>query len=257
MGLTVGRGTPTVSGGATSGWLANKPPAYTLTREINFSQSIPAGVGGGAIGTGAQRAITGATNWYAIYDADGSGGSNWSQITASDEPGSPSTAWRLHFEAGTYNDGTTHGNVFTILSGGPTGLYGCYSIRYDPAFLWHPISNKHINLSIAGGLWIIQSLEAPNMWLRVHNMVTDTLFTPTINTPITLGVWHIIEFHIAQGSPGTIKVWVDGELRTNVTNSNFTIAFQEFGLYGHRGGGGETLAADCYYDLGHIYLATP
>lgn len=249
-------GTAATLTGPNAGWLANKPANYTMRTELNFSQAVPSGNGGGAIGTGTQRAIPG-TDWYIIYDADGSGNSsssNFDLISDATAPTSTPDAWRLTFQAGTYSDGKTHGNIFTIVSGNPTGFYTCYAIKWSSDFVWHAISNKHLNLSVTGGLWIIQSRES-SVYFRVHDMITDTLYAPQINTMPTLGVWHIIEAQIEAGSPGKIRVWIDGVL-TSSYNPNITFELDEFGLYGHRGGGGETLPTTCSYDLGHIYLAT-
>ena len=246
------------------GWLANKPAAYTLYSEINFSQLVPSG-------SPTERDITSGDGWRLIYDDLGypSGGygvshaptSNFAPVVDSTEPASPSTAWRLTMRSGTYADGHGHGNILRPISGNPTKLYCCYSIKYDSDFIWHDISNKHLNIEVTGGQWLVQAYEstAPGMWWRVHDYVTDTAYTPSINTAISLGDWHIIEMQLELSSPGTIKLWIDGVLRTNTTNSNLGNSFTTFGLYGHRGGGGEDVSAfshDIGYTLGHIYLAT-
>lgn len=242
----------------------NKPSGWSELTTMDFSMAVPGGNGGGLISTGTERSIPGApSGWRLIYDADGSGdtnSSNFTRISDATEPGGQGHAWRLTMQGGTYTDGTSHGNVFYLIPGGPSKLYACYTIKYDADFIWHSISNKHLNLTVSGGQWLVQSYEAtaPGMWWRIHDYVTDTAYTPSINTAIALGVWHTVEVIIELSSPGALKVWIDGVQRTNTTNLNLGGTFTEgFGIYGHRGGGGEALAHDVWYDLGYVHLAVP
>lgn len=249
--------------GGGSGWRANDPGWATFA-EINLNMAVPSG-------SPTERLIPGGGNWHIIFDdlgAPAGGGpglgvshsptSNFSLITDATEPASPSGAWNLWQAAGIYTDGHGHGNIGIPVTS-TNRMYGCYSCRWNTGYNWHAISNKHINLEVSGGSpWLIQSFigTGGGMWMRAEDLNLGIGYNPQINTALTLGVWHILEFQVEAGTPGVVKVWVDGELRTNYTNLNVQGPFISFGIYGHRGGGGETNPSDCSYDLGHIYIAT-
>jgi hypothetical protein len=242
----------------------NRPPSFTNSAEIDFSQAIPGS-------PGSDRPISGAPGWAMIYDNADGGGSNFSEISDASAPLSPSGVWQAHWAPGSYGggvigSGSGHGigNVYYTLPS-PTALYGSIRIKFDANYAWHPISNKFVFLSPdailvqldEGGNWLHGEVLDAGVWLDPNN--ADTPSSVAISTwrndPISRGVWHHVEF-VVDRAAGTFKIWLDGSLKTSASNIVFpSSTFTEFNLTAFRGGGGETISQDMYWYYDHAFIA--
>jgi len=236
----------------------NKPPSFGTTREINFSQAVPGGIGGG-------RAIAGGP-WSITYDAN-YGGSSSAEPTSGESgaPGSPPTAWRMHWVPGTFSESHGIGIIYTnVASLGITSLYCSLHFKFSAGYPWHPISNKFLwwepgnfLLQSKGGPWLHHQNGPGGQWLDPGDGPLNGATLHTYNVgPITDGVYHQIE-SILDRSAGTWKTWLDGVLVLHASGLNVTggSTFQEFLLEAYRGGGGETLSEHCYNYWDHLHLA--
>jgi hypothetical protein len=243
---------PDVPSSSAGGAYPNRPTNYsTVLGEFDASAAVPAG---GQI----QRAVVG-TPWSVIYDGvdGGTAASNWTRVSDATAPQSPPYVWQLHMPPGTWDTGHGFGNLFTALPPSNTELYLSISIKWDPNFEWHAVSNKF--LWFDAGQILVQSREGSD-WLHAEALDVSTWFDPQVNTPISLGVWHQVEVVLRRGIPGTIKVWMDGVLRTSYTSVNIPLpnnVFSDFVLTGHQGGGAFTRTRDSYYWIDHIFIAAP
>lgn len=236
---------------AATGDYPNKPANFTNTREIDFSQTPPT--------TEADQPIagSGSPGWSMIY-SDGT--LKQSDPTA---PMSPNDVWRMHFQAGTYAESWGSGNVYTNLTGlNIAELYTSVHFQFSANYPWHNISNKFLwwtpsqllCQSNEGGRWLHATSQAASQWLS-PGLENGAVLNTYKNDEITSGVWHQVECVISR-SAKTWKIWLDNDLK--IDGSNLTIAdpyFEEFLLEAYRGGGGETLAVDCYNYWDHIHLA--
>lgn len=255
-GLTVGRGTPSVSNGSGLLSYANKPGSYLTSSTLNFSQSVPTPNGGSA-------AIAGASGWNTTYDTDPGPGTNFTKINDATAPMSPSDVWELHWWPGTW--GTSHGagNIWRNVSG-RTALYWSMTFKMDSGYDWHNISNKWLLLA---GISVIVQIEESGRWFSVQNQGGSQNLHPgsengaTLNTwvnrTVTTGAWHQYEA-LVDITAGTWKQWLDGELILDASGVVFSQAtFTEWNMTGHRGGGGETITTDMYWYLDDFHLAWP
>jgi hypothetical protein len=247
-----GAGSSVGGAGGFAGWLANKPDhLQTHMTTLDFSQDVPPWTGPRVMDT----AIPG-SDWFLIFDDNLAGtGTNFTALSDATEPVSGPGAWELHFEAGTFDDGHGAGNIFYPMS--EPEFYFCMAHWWDPDYVWHPVSNKFLNLSDDN--FLIQSKES-DRWLAAHNLQTAQLYPTIDNSPIELGVWHVLEVYLKKGTvDGRIQIWLDGVLRTDITGDVRGDGgdFGWFGVYGFRGGGGETLPHDIFQRFGQIELWRP
>ncbi len=244
--------TVTVASVPVGGSCPNRPANYTNTLpELNFSQAVPSGGGN-------ERPVAG-TVWSVIYDGDGAGGSNFSRVSDPTAPHSSPDVWRLRQFASTNSTGRGFGNIFRNLPNGTTKLYACWYTKLSPGYWFHPVSHKYVDLETNGpNNFLVQFARAGN-YFEAIDIATDYPFPTLINNRPPTDTWFLQEIQIERGNPGVVRVWIDGQLRTE--NTTHAVAagatFTLFGLYGHMGGGGYTLAADQYQYFDHILLATP
>lgn len=255
----------TVTGGAApppppppaSGMYPNRPSHYTrVVADVNFSQNVPSGSG--------YQTIVGAGGVQVQQT------SNWSKITDPTATGSASDVWKVYMSPGAFGggiigagDGHGYGNLYWRDTDSIQEEYLSIRIKFPVGYNWHPISNKF--------LWwtpgqILVQLNEGGKWLSTEVLdpagdlsVPDIHLNPINNSPITTGVWHHIEVHIIRGLNGTLRVWMDGVLRSESTNIRIPTvpSYREFYVTPFRGGGGETLAVGQEWLIDHIYRAAP
>jgi hypothetical protein len=212
---------------------------------MDFSQAVPAwdnlGNRDRAVGNG----------WIVIYDGNLAGtASNWTRET---DPVRGSV-WKIQCEPGTWTDGHGCGNVSPQVYGTQNELYLSLWVKWDATYEWHQISNKFLRLSQQN--FLLQTFEG-GRWLWAHQLTNDQLFPAAVNTPITLGVWHQIEMVIKRGTPGRVRIWLDGQLRTDRNDLPVTDHMDWFSLDSHLGGGGMTKTRTSYRWVDHVLIARP
>lgn len=243
-------------GGAT--WLGNKPANYTvLLGDFDCSENLPAGT------IGSERAV-GSTGWNVIYDRDNGGGvsaiSRQSDATA---PHSPPYVWQWHQPAGDYGtlgggQGTGFGNLFAFVPGSTTKIYSCFTMKVSAGYYVHPISNKLYECFTPNANTMVQ-LGHYGVYFEGYDTLTDYVFPHLINSAPAEETWFQVEVLFEMGNPGVLRVWIDDELRTDVTDHSVSAGegtFETVGLYMHMGGGGFDLAADQYVWIDHITAYT-
>lgn len=228
----------------------HRPANYTtVIPGLNFSQAVPAGGGN-------ERYLASPSNaWSVIFDADGSGGSNFSQVTDPTAPGSPADVWRLRFAAGTWSSGHSIGYLGRALPS-VNEVYISFWIKWDPQFEFNTISTKLVRLQVPGGYVLIQARHSAD-YLRASDESIGQAYEPQNGAQPALGVWHQVEIQLIRGDPGTVRVWVDGQLRTSYTNLPVSGPFSTLSIDGHLGGGGMTKVRDSFYWLDDVFIATP
>ena len=75
-----------------------------------------------------------------------------------------------------------------------------------------------------------------------------------MNTPITVGAWEIVEM-LADAAADNIKVWVNGELRTNQSVS-LAGGWNQVKLASTWGGSTGPRTRDSYRWIDHVFVAT-
>jgi hypothetical protein len=247
------------------GLYPNRPPSFTQSSEIDFSQPIP------ELPDNVDRPISG-TNWNMIYF-----GRNWSQTTDSTAPQSAPGIFSGHWAPGSYGGGVLGqgnghgiGNVFTYAANGATRLYMSMRLYFDlDSTLWHPISNKFVNLECDNSL-ILMQLREGNNWRHAEELGFtggDIFVDGGANAP---GEVHLpgqvdnravpsrkwIQIEMLVDIPNHVfKIWQDGVLTTDAAPNFVSTKITTVGVNAFRGGGGETLTADLYYKYDHFFIA--
>ncbi len=227
-----------------------------MISELDMSQAVPGGTG--------ERYLAGLGNtWSVIYDDWGSG-SHWEQTTDATAPGSPASVWRLNMPAGSYGGGVPgsgSGTDFGAIGRPLPDLHEVYIsewIKWDPTFEFHPISTKHMRLDQTGHTQAFLLQASHNSeFLRASDEEIGQAYDPTISTMPTLGIWHQLEVLLVAGDPGTVKIWLDGVLRTDHSDAPLTGPFSTLQIDGYFGGGGMVKTVDSYYEIDHIFIAAP
>jgi hypothetical protein len=239
---------------------SNKPASYTtVISDFNLSAPVPAG-------GNTERVIAG-TPWSVIYDGDpntGGSTSNFSLVSDPSAPMSPNGIWQLRERAGTWGDpppgpnGYGWGNLGVDVPN-VTKLYACWYTKWSNPFFFHPISHKYVNLFASNGQLFLVQLRHNEQYFEAADVVPGNYLTPQVNGAPSLNAWHRQELQVEVGNPGIVRIWIDGQLRTQYTNQPILPGqtISSFGLYGHLGGGGYTLPVDQYQSYDHIYIATP
>lgn len=235
------------------GSCSHQPASYSrIQTEFDFGSAVPSG-------GGTERAISG-SDWSVIYDGDGGGGSNFSKVSDSTAPFSPNGVWQLRQAAGTYSTGHGYGNVFSYLPPNTRKLYACFYLKLSSGYYIHPISHKFFEVFTSGGGDVMVQLGRAGNYYEGYDQTTDYVFPTLVNKRPVTNRWVLHEIQVESGNPGVIRVWIDGELRTQVITHSVAPGepnFETVGLYGHMGGGGYTMAADQYQWIDHILIATP
>ena len=245
----------------------NRPAGYTNSTEINFSQSVPTG------NPAVDNPIVG-TDWRMW---GGNFPNNWTKISDATAPQSPSDVFQGHWAAGNYADGHGIGNVFTYgpghvwLSNPTSRLYVSLRVYFDfDASLWHPVSNKFVNITGNHSLILVQ-LNEGGKWRHAEELGSsgfnsffvdggadapgeDHIPGQIDNRPVPTRQW--IQIEVLIDLPNHVfKVWQDGVLTTNATPTFASTSINTFGINAHRGGGGELLSADLNWRYDHFFLA--
>jgi uncharacterized protein YjdB len=261
--ITVAAAPPVSTPG--SGLYPNRPASFTQSTEIDFSQAIP------SLPDNVDRPISGAPGWNMIYF-----GNNWSQTTDPSAPQSAPGIWSGHWAPGSYGGGVIGqggghgiGNVFTYAPRGATRLYLSMRVYFDfPANLWHPISNKFVNIEGNNSL-ILMQLREGGYWRHAEELSSsgDIFVDGGTSVPRELHIpgqldnravpnrqWTQIE--VLVDIPNHVfKIWQDGVLTTDATPTFTSTIITTVGIYAFRGGGGETLSTDLYYKYDHFFIA--
>jgi hypothetical protein len=233
----------------------NLPADYLSSKEIDFSDSVP------AIVVDSDRAI-GSTGWVAFNGADTDPFTPWVQTSDASAPQSPPSTWVGHWVPGTYSDGHGIGNVGAAIPN-VTRLYASVRVLYDFPDLsyWHAVSNKFVNIETDFGLILVQLKEGSNYRHaeELGNFAIDStpgnLAGQLSNGAVPVNQW--VQIEVLIDLPNRIfKVWQDGVLTTSTTSAPFAATrMSAFSINAHRGGGGETLSADLYYKYDHFHVA--
>jgi hypothetical protein len=257
-----------ISGATSASLYPNRPASFTKSSEIDFSQAIP------SLPDDIDRAISGALGWNMIYF-----GSNWSRTTDASAPQSAPAIWQGHWAPGSYGGGVIGsggghgiGNVFTYAPAGASRLYMSMRVKFDfDPYLWHPISNKFVNLEGDHSLILMQLKEGGN-WRHAEELGFGSPYTSFFvdGGPDFPGEDHVpgqvdnravpnrqwVQIEVLIDIPNHVyKVWQDGVLTTNATPTFASTRINMVGIYAFRGGGGETLTTDLYYKYDHFFIA--
>ena len=247
----------------------NRPAAFAQSTEIDFSQAIP------ALPDDRDQPIAGAPGWNMIYFGD-----RWSKTTDASAPQSAPSIWQGHWAPGSYGGGVIGqggghgiGNVFTYATGATNRLYLSMRVKFDfDPSLWHPISNKFVNLQGDHSQILMQLRESGSYWRHAEELGFGSPYTSffvdggtsapgeahiagvVANPAVPNGQW--VQIEVLIDIPNHVyKIWQDGVLTTNATPTFASTVINTVGVYAFRGGGGETLTTDLYYKYDHFFVA--
>ena len=244
----------------------NRPADFAQFSEIDFSQAIP------SLPDDRDQPITGAPGWNMIYFGD-----RWSKITDAGAPQSAPIIWQGHWAPGSYGGGIIGqggghgiGNVFTYAPGGASRLYMSMRVKFDfDSSLWHPISNKFVNLTGNNSQILVQLMEGGN-WRHAEELGFNGYSSFGVDNNTSAGDVHLpgridnrpvptrqwVQIEVLVDLPNHLfKVWQDGVLTTNATPTFASTKLTTVGINAFRGGGGETLSTDLYWQYDHFFLA--
>jgi hypothetical protein len=252
----------------------NRPVSFTQTSEIDFSQAVP------GLPDTQDRPISGAPGWFMIFHGGTiAQGGKWDKVTDGTALQSPSDVWQGHWAPGSYGGGIIGqggghgiGNLFTRPAGAPKRLYMSLRVKFDfDASLWHPISNKFVNI-VGDHSQILMQLKEGGNWRHAEELgfsgfpsffIDNAASNPpnsihynqqVSNVPVPNRQWTQIEVLI--DIPNKIyKIWQDGVLTTDATPTFASTQINAVGVYAFRGGGGETLTTDLYFKYDHFFVA--
>lgn len=234
---------PVVQPPPTSAATPNRPASFTKTvADFGFDVAVPSGCGN-------ERTVSAAPLWSVIYDCGDNGASNWTRTTVDGR-----TVWQMRQAAGSWTDGHGTGNVGLPLAN-VKAAYVSVWVKWDAQYESHPISTKFLEFEGAGNC--LGQYRHDNNFLRSACEAIQQAYEPQNGAEPTRGVWHQIEWLMQAGSPGTAKIWLDGQLRTSYTNLPVVGPFSAFKIVGHLGGGGMTKTRDSFYWLDRVVVATP
>jgi hypothetical protein len=254
-----------VSDPAPAGLYPNRPASYTRSSEIDFSQSVPTG------SDQIDQPIAG-TSWNMIYY-----GGNWTKATDASAPQSAPGIWQGRWAPGSYGGGVIGqggghgiGNVFTRAPSGTSRLYMSMRVYFDfDASLWHPISNKFVNLE-GDHSQILMQLREGGDWRHAEELGSSGFSSFWVDNRATSGETHLagqvdnravpnrrwVQIEVLIDLPNRVfKIWQDGVLTTNATPNFASTEINTVGIYAYRGGGGETLNTELFYKYDHFFIA--
>jgi hypothetical protein len=212
-----------------------------------------------------------------IEDADwetGSLGPWYREFTSADKPitiapitDSPigeTQALQIGYPAGSSGGGGTELRYDVPATIQPTALFVGYDVEVSPNWQGHSSAiNKMVYLSDGGA-----GFSA--MWYEMFGADSEPLGLYVVNqsgsgpagmhenvTPVTFtrGQWHRVEIYQQQGSPGIVRVWVDGVLALDRGDVYTKAApFDGVVISGIWGGVGDTKAHDDYMRFDHIRI---
>jgi hypothetical protein len=235
----------------------NEPIGLTLLSDYGFTDSIPM-VGEGQLGE---------SRWSVADNETRPGEHVWH----ADDPSAPQTPSSV--ARWVYPDSMTGNHApGTLWFGDPTtqeGYAGFWWKVSDPwtghpsnvnkiAF-WLPTSGGDIYLSMYGPPGGPYRLRADPQFIGLPN---DWLLSNIDSTPLSLGIWHRIEWHVRYADPGqtngVVQWWLDGALQGDHTDvpTPSTGGLGQFEFSPTWGGqGGEKVEED-YVWLDHVHLST-
>lgn len=244
----------------------NRPATYSkVVGELDMAQAIPASVGGSN-----ERPLTGGkiTGAWTIVGGDGT----VTRQSDASAPGSAPNVWRVLMPAGSAGGSCDPGveNGCATGTGSSTGygrwglpinantLYASLWVKWSPNFWFQQVSQKFLRLDIAGGAQALLIQASHNgVFLRASNEQLGQAYEPRIGTQPSRGVWHQVEILVTRGANGSLKAWLDGQLRLDYTGAMATLGpFSTFEVHSEMGGGSALLVADQWFAVDHVFLAT-
>jgi hypothetical protein len=180
-----------------------------------------------------------------------------STVADASAPFSPVNVLQQRYPIG-FVGGSSPGNANYTLPPGMRELY--VGMWWKPSNPWQPHSsgvNKIAFFKYADGTQqeIAVMRGTGPYYLEMERESTETLWLGFDNVPVTLGVWHRLEFYF-RPSDGTIKFWFDGTLVGSYTGRTFPN--QDWGyiaLDPTWGGVGESKTETDYYWYDHTHVS--
>lgn len=244
-------GTAPPSPAPAPGVYRNWPQNYTrIIADLDLGPNLKPGPCTGRP-NGDERFIDGLNmTWSTIFDCWAPGQpSHWTPVV---EDGR--TAWRLLYPIGDPSQPLGAGNLGRPLPN-LKEVFIAYWVKWDRAFEFHSISTKHIRLQKSNGNFLVQASHNRD-FLRASDEGIGQAYEPQNGSMPTLGTWHLVEVLIRVGSPGTVRIWLDGQLRTNYTSLPVTGPFQTISFDGHLGGGASRKTRESWIWYDRIFVAT-
>lgn len=236
----------------------NRPATYTkVLAEFSGACPVPAG-------SAYELAISGCAPWTIV------GNANVTQVDDPTDPSSPPKVWRVTMPAGGSGCSPVTGeNGCATGTGSSTGfgrwglpinattVYASVWVKYSPNFWFQQISQKFLRLDIAGGAQALLIQASHNGdFLRASNEQIGQAYDPQITTLPSRGVWHQVEILVVKGQGGSLKAWLDGQLRLNYAGPMATAGnFTTFELHSEMGGGSFRLLQPQWFQIGHVLVA--
>jgi uncharacterized protein YjdB len=186
-------------------------------------------------------------------------------VPIADSPLGESQTLQIFYPAGAPGGGGTELRYDIPATLAPTELFVGYEVQVSPNWQGHSSAiNKMVYLSDGG----------PNfsaMWYEMFGADSEPLGLYVVNqsgsgpagmhenvTPVTFarGQWHRVEIYQRQGSPGIVRVWVDGVLAIDRSDV-YTQArpFDGVVISGIWGGIGDSKAHDDYMRFDHVRIS--
>lgn len=233
------------------GTFPNWPQNYTrIIADLDLGPNLKPGPCTGRP-NGDERFIDGlGMTWSTIFDCPAAGQpSRWTPMV---EDGR--TAWRLLYPIGDPSQPLGAGNIGRPLPN-LNEVYIAYWVKWDRFFEFHSVSTKHIRLQKSNGNFLVQASHNRD-FLRASDEGIGQAYEPQNGSMPALGVWHLVEVLLRVGSPGTVQVWLDGQLRTNYRSFPVTGPFQTISFDGHLGGGASRKTRESWIWYDRIFVAT-
>ena len=228
---------------------ANEPRGLKMLTDWAMDQPVPAG---------GDVAIAGSQGWRVAYEVTPGRANGWvEQVSDPAAPRSPSGVYDFVFPEGMV-EGHAPATVYYRLAA--TEVYAAFWWKPSAAFDVGPNGNKIAFLFNGGGaaggqqflilrrdglLHVLPEYRGDFQWR-----------SPNINaTPVTLGAWHSIEWHV-QLSSGILEWWLDGVLQGRHTDVRNDVPFDMFQLSPTFGGNtGATKRQTDHYYFDHLRLS--
>lgn len=233
-----------------SGSYPNRPSHFTrVVSDYAMNTAPPSG-------TCADRTIPDGQGWGVV-----------GCITRVNDPSDPvSPPWVMEY---TYKAGQgtpiasfNPGKLYHAIPTDVNEIYIAFPVWHDAHFEWNAISNKLMFLMGNNGAnWSLtfQSRHNAvhwNMELQANNTAID--YDPNVGPrPNPTGRWVKVEVLYKLGASGYYKLFVDGALVSNFTNTNFPTGPNEILLDGTWGGGSGPSRRTSTRRIGHILIAHP
>jgi hypothetical protein len=238
----------TSSGGSTGGTGAYAHRPSTFTRVLtNYAFNLTSYPAGSSTYQDAPD-IGDGSGWGSV------GGSALKGVNDPSAPVSPSNVMQWTFPPG--SGGTGVGMLYRTIPAGVQQLYIAFPLWHDPNFEWNTISNKLLYWSTLSAEKLILESRFNDKYWAWYIEQQDKIVNPQTNVNPT-GRWVNVEILIKRGNPGSLQVWIDGNLVSNYSGAiPTTSGSTELNLNSTWGGGG-TRTRTSYRRIDHILIATP